>query len=77
MTALPPADDPAPAPIPDVYATLVDGLRQLPGLPERLLAVHQPDRDGRCRARPLDDGADRHQWPCLFHEAAAEVVAST
>lgn len=50
-------------------------LADLPGVPQRLLAVHVPDGRGRCRGctRP-GTGIPGTEWPCALQLYAAAAV---
>jgi hypothetical protein len=43
-------------------------LARMPGVPQRLLAVHVPDEHGRCRACTASGtGLPDGKWPCALH----------
>lgn len=54
---------------------VADELADLPGLTERLLALHVPAAHGRCRActKP-GTGIPSAVWPCVLHFYAAAAV---
>ena len=67
------------APVPDPLAEtplsqhhrLADQLAPMVDVWERLLAVHQPDRTGRCRTCTQGGtGLPGPQWPCALHGLA-------
>jgi hypothetical protein len=72
------------APVPDALAPnalarhvgLADQLAPMVDVWERLLAAHQPDRGGRCRACTQGGtGLPATRWPCALH-ALAELARS-
>ena len=49
-------------------SALARELSRLPGVAERLLALHVPDGHGRCRACTTPGtGLPGAQWPCALH----------
>jgi hypothetical protein len=60
-----------------VVGELARELARMPGVPQRLLAVHVPDDRGRCRACTTPGtGLPGAEWPCALHfyASAAETV---
>jgi hypothetical protein len=65
---LPPPREQAPLPEPSEIGAL---LAELPGVADRLLAVHVPDPHGRCRACDLPQ-TPTPPWPCTLTAYARE-----
>jgi hypothetical protein len=52
-----------------LHGPLVQFIAAEIGRAERLLAVHVPDGQGRCRGCPVR-GVALTPWPCTLHQAA-------
>jgi hypothetical protein len=73
LTVVPSEPDRAAAPVTNPqHLRLADELAPMVEVWQRLLALHRPDRTGRCRTCTQGGtGLPSTQWPCALHGIAA------